>query len=193
MNERTTYEQLIARKLEQLPLPDFSNVIWENLQKQLDADMPVSDNIPAKPLVGKNLLLKACFAIITAIILTVLLFLWVKKPLIKEKIKMSAPVKKEQVLQKTNEEKTEEQHIPPFRSIENKPKSISLIKHPAALIPLVDSAALMRDSLSNHTISTRKPVISKPSLDTSTYKNPEIKEITDDDYRLIPERKRKKQ
>ena len=41
MNHLTTYEQLIADKLQQLPVPDMADAIWARIEQQLDVEMPV--------------------------------------------------------------------------------------------------------------------------------------------------------
>lgn len=43
MNNRTTYEQLIADKLQQLPIPDMADAIWARIEQQLNVEMPVDD------------------------------------------------------------------------------------------------------------------------------------------------------
>jgi len=40
MNHLTTYEQLVAEKLQQLPVPDMADAIWARIEQQLDVDMP---------------------------------------------------------------------------------------------------------------------------------------------------------
>ncbi len=41
MNHLTTYEQLVANKLQQLPVPDMADAIWVRIEQQLDVEMPV--------------------------------------------------------------------------------------------------------------------------------------------------------
>lgn len=41
MNHLTTYEQLVAEKLQQLPVPDMADAIWARIEQQLDVEMPV--------------------------------------------------------------------------------------------------------------------------------------------------------
>lgn len=41
MNHLTTYEQLVADKLQQLPVPDMADAIWARIERQLDVEMPV--------------------------------------------------------------------------------------------------------------------------------------------------------
>jgi hypothetical protein len=53
MNERATYELIIAGKLEQLQAPEMIDAIWAKIELQLDLDMPTGDggggNTPASP------------------------------------------------------------------------------------------------------------------------------------------------
>lgn len=43
MDQRLQYEQLIAGKLESLPIPDMQDAIWSRIKAQLDIDMPTDD------------------------------------------------------------------------------------------------------------------------------------------------------
>ncbi|MBK7883673.1 MAG: hypothetical protein IPJ81_07600 [Chitinophagaceae bacterium] len=56
MNKNTTYEQLIAQKLEQLAVPDSADAIWASIEQQLDVVMPVNapTGTPASSTVFKN-------------------------------------------------------------------------------------------------------------------------------------------
>lgn len=56
MNEKTTYEITIAHKLEEIPVPDLSELIWSRIEKELDndpGDTPGDNNpSPSSPLGG---------------------------------------------------------------------------------------------------------------------------------------------
>ena len=43
MNNKMAYEQIIASKLEALPLPDMADAIWARVEAQLDLDMPTGE------------------------------------------------------------------------------------------------------------------------------------------------------
>lgn len=43
MNNLTTYEQLIADKLQQLPVPDMADAIWARIEQRLNVEMPLED------------------------------------------------------------------------------------------------------------------------------------------------------
>lgn len=40
MNHPTTYEQLIAQKLQEMDVPDQANSIWATIEQQLSIEMP---------------------------------------------------------------------------------------------------------------------------------------------------------
>ena len=48
MNKLQRYEELMAAKLEQPPVPDMADAIWANIEKGLDADPPPG-NGPSRP------------------------------------------------------------------------------------------------------------------------------------------------
>jgi len=52
MNHLTTYEQLVADKLQQLPVPDMADAIWARIEQQLDVEMPVDK--PGDPRNGNS-------------------------------------------------------------------------------------------------------------------------------------------
>lgn len=43
MDQRLQYEEMIAGKLQQLPVPDMQDQIWDRIKIQLDLDMPEDD------------------------------------------------------------------------------------------------------------------------------------------------------
>lgn len=51
MNKKETYEIIIAKKLEQLPVPALEDAIWNRISAQLDIDMPETpaQNPPTPP------------------------------------------------------------------------------------------------------------------------------------------------
>jgi hypothetical protein len=49
MDQRLQYEELIAGKLQQLPVPDMQDQIWERIKFQLDLDMPEDDGPGSTP------------------------------------------------------------------------------------------------------------------------------------------------
>lgn len=75
MNQKTTYEVTITRKLDQLPIPDLREAIWARIEGELDADMPHDeggDTPPSAPNGGGKVLY---FALPSLVVLIVTLFL----------------------------------------------------------------------------------------------------------------------
>ncbi|RYY50204.1 MAG: hypothetical protein EOO06_04765 [Chitinophagaceae bacterium] len=78
MNNKTTYESIIAEKVAQLPVPDMADAIWANISLGLDAaaDMDAPDQpLPANTM---TLTAKIWMGIIAAVAVAVLLLLYVK-------------------------------------------------------------------------------------------------------------------
>ncbi|MGG9962444.1 hypothetical protein [Ferruginibacter sp. SUN106] len=75
MNTPTPYENLIAAKLDQIPVPDMADSIWANIEMQLDADLDIDDNKPSdnpgsvKPGMGKGFYFSILSAIIIALVI----------------------------------------------------------------------------------------------------------------------------
>ena len=54
MNKSTPYEQLIAGKLEQVPVPNIADDIWNSIGQQLDAAIEIPDSKSSKKFNGKR-------------------------------------------------------------------------------------------------------------------------------------------
>jgi hypothetical protein len=56
LNLKTTYEKLIAEKVQQIPIPDMADAIWASIELQLDADISSGgeDNSPLQKPWGKG-------------------------------------------------------------------------------------------------------------------------------------------
>jgi hypothetical protein len=74
LEQITTYEKLIAQKLEQAPLPDLADSIWSSIELELDSPAPgdggqepPAQNPPGKGLPGAG---KLIYAVIPALLIT---------------------------------------------------------------------------------------------------------------------------
>ena len=78
MNTPTPYENLIAVKLDQMPVPDTADSIWASIELQLDADLPSddADNTASKnPTTGKPGMAKGFyFSLLTVIVALIILY-----------------------------------------------------------------------------------------------------------------------
>lgn len=52
MSHTTTYDQLIADKLQGLPVPDMANAIWQRIEQQLNVEMPVENTGSSNGIAG---------------------------------------------------------------------------------------------------------------------------------------------
>ncbi len=84
MNEITPYEQLIAEKLHQVPVPDMADGIWSSIEMQLDAPADVPDgsdgsgapDVPNAPAQGPVSIFKGIGWYGLAGIVAVVVLLW---------------------------------------------------------------------------------------------------------------------
>lgn len=59
MNKTTSYEKLIAAKLNEIPVPDMSDAIWSGIEAQLNEVVPSSHEARMPKFKGKGLLVSA--------------------------------------------------------------------------------------------------------------------------------------
>ena len=78
MNELTPYEQLLAAKLDQVPVPDMADGIWSAIEMQLDAAGEVPSQEPAAGLIDRKSVsrVKASRWYVIAGIVAVVIVLW---------------------------------------------------------------------------------------------------------------------
>lgn len=83
MNQLLQYEQLLAEKIQQSPVPDMADAIWANIELELDKDLPDdSGNEPpsSSPRGGGAPGTSFYFYIVTSVVITalVLTFVWMQ-------------------------------------------------------------------------------------------------------------------
>jgi hypothetical protein len=195
VNTVTSYEALIAKKLDQLPVPDMADSIWANIATQLDA--PASgdgDHEPPQPQPGKGLpgIGKGfLFFAITAVIITAVWFYTGKKNEVKQNIQQpqNLPVAVSADTAVLSQPTAAPQKKQLF------PVQTTIIKKDAPVV--IDTAtSLIRQNnpvagidLPPGKLGT--PIISnKPMLDSATLAYPPkkpkgVKGISDNDYKII--------
>ncbi len=95
MNNVTPYEILIAKKVEQVPLPDMADSIWATIEQQLDAGTPdsgensTSSTPPGKGLPGASKLL---YVLVPAAIIVATFYFTGNKKTQPDKTEQVAPV-----------------------------------------------------------------------------------------------------
>lgn len=177
MNRTTPYEDLMAAKLDQIPVPDMSDSIWASIEMQLDEVPPAPGNKSSGSNAGH-----AWYGVITLAV-TVTLCWWFyshKKPL--PKIEIVPPTKTEVKMAPRDSAvviKTISKPLPVILKADTIKAMINIEAVPEKEeeqkeIPVpVDSAALIHEKTAPVEIDT--PVKKKPKG---------VKGITKDDYRL---------
>jgi hypothetical protein len=195
MNQKLTYEQTIAGKLEVLPVPEIEAAIWKRIEFQLDIDMPTegdADTAQPPPHFPKPGPLK--LGAISIIFLTALLLFYSIR---KNKdhttpAKISPPTEIPIILPK----KQDGDPPPLEKKIQASP---SLIPGTTSSTIPVDSSANAQPTVlppdSNALIKDRGDVIIIPPAATRNdsehipKKKKGVRGLTDEDYRIEPKKK----
>ncbi|GAB2812374.1 hypothetical protein [Ferruginibacter profundus] len=197
MNTPTPYENLIAAKLEQLPVPDMADSIWARIETQLDAGLSLDndDNKPSgnpttvKPGMGKGFY----FSILSAIIIA-LVIIYKENKKIKNKNNTLPVIPKTETVVPVTDSSGPLQY--PVEKNSNTLPGSSKAKDSVA-DPLHPGNKIIFDSLTQQAIPLAQPdsslpmlknKIAPPALDSVTLppinKPRGVKGITDDDYKI---------
>lgn len=203
MDSKTTYEILIAEKVQHLPVPDMADAIWVSIELQLDADTSADgeDNSPSnKPSgkggasFGRKLFFFGCFVFIIGV-------MWLNNKEKKQRaIEINLPNNYiSQPASTIKKDSSQTINIPKENDID-KPNSLPLIIPKANKQPVfIDSARNSNDSLNitpplvlpdNDTASSK--VIQKPDSLAAipVEKKPKgVKGISNADYKIISGKK----
>ena len=192
MDQKAAYEITIAEKLEQLSVPDMVDAIWARIETQLDIDMPPDDG-PApdsNPPAGGSFRGFAGLAVFIAALLGIIYFTTKKKPTNNtgNTIDNSPTI--------ITSPGTDIDKPPPLPGSQT-PRSSNLPGQNALPVPQVEA-----DSSSNtvidqpvtvpanriDSIAVAPPIVITP-IESTKKKGSGVKGITDNDYRIVPERK----
>ena len=191
MDQQPSSEQLLALTLQGRPVPDMADAIWARIEAQLDIDMPTdeggsNDPGPSSPR-GSGIIGWGLSVVIVALVSAFLLFK--NKPKTNPSTQ-STPVPTEQINQPfqqtnsppaTNARGIKPTSLPPAAK-ENTDVTIDTLEQPQ--ITLLPKQA---DSVK---AAPPQPVAITPSAkDTTPLKKKRgVSGITDDDYRIVPEK-----
>lgn len=200
MNNSPIYEQLIAQKLHQLPVPDMADAIWANIKTQLDNDMPTDDNNNPPPPSTPNSprrYLKRGIPWITAIIAFVAIIVINRQH--KQDKKFSTPIipaTKEQTSlpAKTNKpDNPNDKSNKTFNQAGNAVPNIivdsgQITPPQTAFPPIVVNNGV--DSSLNHVANPKQlPLVANPPVlkndTTPVRKKRGVQGITDNDYKIV--------
>jgi hypothetical protein len=198
MNEKAAYELTIAEKLELLTVPDKVDAIWARIEAMLDIDMPTDDgpeDPPVNPPSGSGLWNITGIAIFIAALIATIYFTN-KKPNINSNT-INTP--RDSATTIINQPASTNNKPPPAELIPQSPQRImqdssASLQSSLPLPAIMDSLSfkgsdepspLLLDSAFNNLPAT--PVVTPP-VDTGKKKGRGVKGITDDDYRIVPDK-----
>lgn len=199
MNNSPSYEQLIAQKIVQAPVPSLEDSIWSSIEAQLDLPLPgeelkdqSANNPSGKGLPGTGKLL---YVAIPALLITAAILIFSKK---KKDRKKQNPVPQQVIPQKINQQdsnaalpdiplpQTQQATVP-------SQKDTGTIK-PVITVPYQDSVFPVQlpvqktDSIVQ--TNTPLPAIPDSTLKKTDGKKPKgVKGISDTDYKIKAEHK----
>jgi hypothetical protein len=200
MEQRPTYEVLIAGKLDQLPVPDMADAIWSRIERQLDIDLPTNDggtgpapSTPSGPgAMGWGL------SVLLVTLVTAFLLLKKEPKSRTPATQVSSPVIEQTTAPEQNSTgppqpadrtriavpNTIRPEMPQAKNAETTPAD-SLTQQ-----PVVSTAAPIKilDTLST---TTTPPLVTTPAKDSvqTGRKKRGVQGITPDDYRIVPAQK----
>lgn len=187
MNQKTTYEFTISRKLEEVPVPDLSELIWSRIEKELDndpGDTPGGNN-PSPPSPAGRIIIGG-LGLVMIIAFLINYFNSKKENTITpaEYMRTQEPA----IIQEPNSPVKE--NVTPFispsqkapgRSNEPTPVRDTVTNEPV----IIDSPALSVDTASVYDIPKAAPAVN----DSTGKKKPRgVQGISEGDYRIVPKK-----
>ena len=192
MDHKQAYEQIIAGKLNALPLPDMADAIWSRIEDQLDIDMQEDNgggNDPAPPSGGNWFGRAGLFAFIAAFVTIFLIYKTNKKtetlPQPGQTTQPAPAPTPEQHTIKINEDRKARER-PLLENGSADPSAgnpmDSVLALPVTVIPTGP------DSVQQTTLVQPPPL---PVADSPQLKKKPrgVSGITDNDYRIVPAKK----
>ena len=191
MNQKETYEIIIAQKLEQLPVPAMEDAIWNRISAQLDIEMPQTtppDNTP--PDNNTFLNIATLFVLITALSCYLFTQFFHHTPQQVTPVTPTAPatIIKDSVWHELPPPALVPP-IPPDRQPVDKekllqPDTVQSVRSLPLTPAVLDSVTADPPALINTPVAIPVP---PPAADTTQKKKPRgVKGLTDSDYRVAP-------
>jgi hypothetical protein len=197
MNGKPAYEQLIADKLQTLPVPDMADAIWARIQTQLDIDLPADDGsggdnpAPQAPSGGSNLLGQIGLFIGIVALLT---FFIINKKNKQENIQPSINIPASEIIQTDS---VPPDKAPPANAIQMPltPPTQNTITTPLPATPdsafdnviantVMDSAVTDNTAVAQPPVATPLPAV----IDSAPPKRRRGVPLSDADYRIVPKK-----
>lgn len=203
MNNSPAYEQLIAQKLQQLPVPDMADAIWASIEMQLDNDMPTDDNnhtppTPSTP-PSPRLHLKRGASLLTAIIVIIALIIIKRQHQLNQNTSQPIiPTIQQQTPLSTNANKPDN----PLPTVNNKKFNKPVDAVSPGIVDSGNAVPIHRsdlptvvqkiDTAAKNPLSEIKPPSTSVlpiAKDTVVKKKRGAQGITDKDYKIVPTQK----
>ncbi|MBW8684965.1 hypothetical protein [Chitinophaga rhizophila] len=187
MNQKETYENIIARKLEQLPVPAMEDAIWNRISAQLDIEMPETPQAPETtvPPAANTTFLNIVTLFVFLIAITTFIFVEQRRTAILPVV--PPPVQlKDSILQPPPEVLPP----PPAREL-IPPRNIPAADTVQTVTPLLvtpvitDTLSTITPDLIEPPPAVITPVIT-PVADTPRPKPKGVKGLRDEDYKIAP-------
>jgi hypothetical protein len=192
MDQRLQYEQLIAGKLEKLPIPTMEDAIWARVKAELDIDLPPDDEEfegPQSPS-GPGIIGWGLSIVIIALITS--LFINQNEPEAKNLQNITGPT--EQILSpaKQNNSPPVTESPTPFKAEGDQNTLPPVVSLPNDSIQQKDVSATISDAIDSNKVATPLPSVTmnepRDSIPAVKKKGKGVTGLKDDDYKIVPKK-----
>ena len=192
MDQRLSYEQLIAGKLHSIPIPDMADAIWARVEAQLDIDLPTGDggSAPQSPSSGPGII---GWGLSVFVVVLISLFLLYKNN------SKTSPIHNSATPNQQINEPVEKNADPPEQDVREIRRSITttgqapvdnatIKQDSVGANPIVINTPLKVDSVTRDIVQT--PVVSSSPKDTiaTGKKKKGVSGLSESDYRIVPKK-----
>ena len=194
MDQQPSYENLVAKKLESLTIPDMADAIWASIEAQLDLDMPTDDGGsndpgPSSPR-GSGIIGWGLSVVIVALVTAFLIFK--NKPKTKPSTQ-NTPAPIEQINQPSQQTNSPPRSNAPGIKTARPPSAAASENTAVKVDTLVPQtqATIARNQADSVKAAPPQPVVIAPAIKDTTppKKKRGVSGVTDDDYRIVPKDK----
>lgn len=186
MSQPSTYEQLIAQKLQELEVPDQANSIWATIEQHLNIEMPVNgpgsgggSTNPGWWLGGGG------GGLLTIFVATVTYIIISKQKLERDRNLNDAPASIQYKQPAKPNQDTAKNTIPLREALKDKPAAKSDEQVQEAVAPTSDSVNVA--PVPNDVVTAPVQPIQKDTVPT-TKKPRGVRGLSDADYRIVPDK-----
>lgn len=185
MSQPSTYEQLIAQKLQELEVPDQANSIWATIEQHLNIEMPVNGPGTGGGSTNPWWLGSGGGSLLTLFVATVTYLIISKQKLERDRNLNDAPASIQYKQPAKTDQDTTKNTIPLREIMPNKPTSKSSEPVREAVAPASDSVIVA---------PVPKDVMNVPVQPVQNDSMPAVKKsrgvrgLSDADYRIVPDK-----